>query len=439
MFNYARSDTHFLLFVYDNMRNELIDNSDASHVDGDLIKMVMSHSRNEALQCYERPFYDMRLGKGTMGWYNLLCRTSGILNREQFAVFRAVHFWRDTVARQEDESIHVIMSKQVLFNIARVTPMDLPSLLGCSHPMSKFFQKRKDELLRIIKQAKKDGATGPEMNDVMETVQPAHAQRELNVVAGGRKAPATGSATHESVLSKLPIRALSLARSGSSVFWGPIVFTEMPSNKRPESWNEGLRLALPLPQLTAELYEDPNSTSGGEIGNNQINLRNLVERQDMKEKDAQQDFFAVQQGGTSRKRKTLELQDPLEPIIRRASSPNQGDDKEAFSPVGSDDPQNEHDERKRLKRAKKMEKRKARSLEKSTLTGTDGGTEGFRRDQPFDYANASSVLHAKRKGNEAQARGNKTENPYLKSMDAPKGLRKTKIENGGNKSFTFKG
>ena len=159
MFNYARSDTHFLLYIYDNLRNELIEKSDSSQPDGNLIEVVMNNSKEEALQRYERPLYDPQRGLGAMGWYNMLCRTPALFSREQFAVFRAVHQWRDKIARQEDESLHHIMPKHVLYSIAREMPLDMPSLLGCSHPMSNIFQKRKKDLLGVIKNAKMVGAT----------------------------------------------------------------------------------------------------------------------------------------------------------------------------------------------------------------------------------------------------------------------------------------
>lgn len=37
MFFYARSDTHFLLYIYDMIRNELVEKSDRSTPETDLI------------------------------------------------------------------------------------------------------------------------------------------------------------------------------------------------------------------------------------------------------------------------------------------------------------------------------------------------------------------------------------------------------------------
>ena len=41
MFYYARSDTHFLLYIYDHLRNELAELSAANHPDGKPIDRVI--------------------------------------------------------------------------------------------------------------------------------------------------------------------------------------------------------------------------------------------------------------------------------------------------------------------------------------------------------------------------------------------------------------
>lgn len=58
-----------------------------------------------------------------------------------------------------------MMPKHVLYNIARNMPLDMPSLLGCSHPISPIVRSRSGDLLRVIKEAKAAGVTGPKMED----------------------------------------------------------------------------------------------------------------------------------------------------------------------------------------------------------------------------------------------------------------------------------
>jgi len=83
-----------------------------------------------------------------------------------------------------------------------------------------------------------------------------------------------------------------------------------------------------------------------------------------------------------------------------------------------------------MRRAKK----EVRRLEKARKAEVMNGDDRPETVEAFDYANAPSVLHAKRRGNDPA--GSNFADPYSKSMNAPKGMRRTKMEAGG-KSYTF--
>lgn len=123
MIHYARADTHFLLFVYDNLRNALLDRAKASPRNSPspsepsstspdrYVKEVLSRSEETALRVYSKEPYDFETGSGSMGWDTLarkwnkpsLCSNArGSVPRE---LFRALHQWRDKVSREEDESV----------------------------------------------------------------------------------------------------------------------------------------------------------------------------------------------------------------------------------------------------------------------------------------------------------------------------------------------
>lgn len=430
MFNYARSDTHFLLYIYDNMRNELIDNSDLSQPDGDLIEVVMNNSKAESLQRYERPLYDKQRGSGSTGWYNMLYRTPALFNREQFAVFKAVHHWRDSVARQEDESVHMIMPKRVLYKIARETPMDMPSLLGCSHPMSKPFQQRKEDLLGVIKRAKIAGATGPEMKEVMQAIGPVFSNYTADISGAQTIIPSEG--TNALTLNKESVGALPM-RSNSSRFWGPFAFRNMNPKL---GLSESPRLALPLPQLNAQVFEDPKTpgTPASDIPPASPGAR--VEHQYTKDRRPKQDDVSVvKQAGGSRKRKATGIPEPPEPALSEENEKLENGDEMEISIHGDhEQPQAEKDRKREEKRERRYERKRLKQ-ERSVLL-TDTGVDGSGAPEAFDYANAPSVLHTKKKDG-GVAGASPSFNPYAKSMDAPKGMRKTKKEIGG-KSFTYK-
>ena len=127
MLKYARSDTHFLLYIYDNLRNALLDRSPtasqsqsglqtsaSSLLERGLLGQALARSAETSLRVYTKEPYDALEGSGQSGWdklakkWNKIALTAGgpgvgggAMQRE---VYRCVHGWRDKVAREEDES-----------------------------------------------------------------------------------------------------------------------------------------------------------------------------------------------------------------------------------------------------------------------------------------------------------------------------------------------
>lgn len=130
MLAYARSDTHFLLYIYDNLRNALLDRGQSASRAGTppsaqqappadaLVREVLARSEETALRVYEKEVYDSEEGSGPGGWDTLARKWNkgaltagaeaqagaGSVYAVQRAVYRTVHAWRDRIAREEDES-----------------------------------------------------------------------------------------------------------------------------------------------------------------------------------------------------------------------------------------------------------------------------------------------------------------------------------------------
>ena len=123
MLAYARSDTHWLLFIYDNLRNALLAKSSrppspspndisGSSADGprqnpqEAMRVVLERSANTALKLYQPDFYDMDSGRGTGGWASSVKKWLPREPADSIAVFvfKRLHAWRDALARKEDES-----------------------------------------------------------------------------------------------------------------------------------------------------------------------------------------------------------------------------------------------------------------------------------------------------------------------------------------------
>ena len=445
MFEYARADTHFLLYVYDKLRNELLEKSDNSRPDGDLIGRVLSKSKEEALQRYERPFYDAQKGMGSSGWFNLLQSSPTVFSREQFAVFRAVHQWRDSIARKEDESVHVIMPKYVLFHIARAMPLDLPKLLGCSHPISTVVRGRTAELLEVIRQAKVGGATEPDLKETIQAIQSAHPR------------PETTSASNLETTLAVPGRAPMTEavpdadmqpRALHSLFWGPTIDPELSQRKTIQAASpfEELRLALPMPQqLTAEVYTNPD---GGMNGSTDVSRPVSGVRAEhayvKEEKSIKDDVFIVRNVGGPKKRKAAslderpELLSPGEGQQGPADSENKQDPNQRSLAINIAEQQAACDRaaRKAERKVQKRNEKHRRQQEEQQRLNEHTASREEDEDEPFDYENAPSVLDAGRVQNEVPG-STKVFNPYLKSLDAPKDVRRVRTETTG-KSFTFK-
>lgn len=127
MLDYARSDTHFLLYIYDNMRNELVGKTNAEE---DKVETVQNNSKETCLKTYDVEPYDPVNGSGSRGWLSILKHNAVNFTDEQFAVFKAVHEWRDRVAREEDDNPNFVMSKNSLLSFARQMPVDAAAALS---------------------------------------------------------------------------------------------------------------------------------------------------------------------------------------------------------------------------------------------------------------------------------------------------------------------
>ena len=106
MLFYARSDTHFLLYVYDSLRN-LLQRSQQQQSSNphEALNEVLHHSSLTSLQLYVRESYDLETGRGEYGWANLLKRYSTRFGPVERNVFIALHAWRDKIARESDEGL----------------------------------------------------------------------------------------------------------------------------------------------------------------------------------------------------------------------------------------------------------------------------------------------------------------------------------------------
>lgn len=423
MLYYARSDTHFLLYIYDMMRNELLEVSDRNTPENDHIGRVLSESKKVSLQRYERPIYDAENGDEKGGWYEMLYKkSSGTFNGEQLAVFRALHQWRDEMARREDESIFYVLADKDLFSIARQIPPDpkaLHSIVARSSPIAK---RDLSSLFEVIAKAKAEGANGPTAAQVL---------RSRNTSVNNAVLP-------------LPSRPLKSGNETATKIENIVsttskVFGDMPISSR---WESGVKTneaamnrRFPLPW--ASLIQNATVVS-----------------EDTKPKVAKapsplpapaaapppEEEFTLKAG---LKRKAPDSDDLHTPT----KSVTDGSGALGEEEIGLSDSSDEANEasRKQMKKARKAEKRK-KKLEKEAqkaaakAEANDDEDEDDDDDAPLDYeAESKKRSFMKSGGKPASGSANKFD-PYQKrtTLEGPKPARRMHGERKAGKSATFK-
>ncbi|OJD18535.1 hypothetical protein AJ78_01451 [Emergomyces pasteurianus Ep9510] len=425
MFDYARSDTHYLLYIYDHIRNSLLEHSTPT---SNLVDYVLERSKQEALQRYERPVYNAETGQGSGGWQDLLVRNSTLFSREQFAVFKAVHQWRDKIARSEDEGVQYILSKQSLFRIAHAMPLDPASLLRTISPVSPTVRTRASELVQVIKEAKLVGATGPELRDVLFPLK----QRT------DESKPGTPISSPEvEPDSRTPLAA----RAKVSQFWGSTLqqtpHPPVSVSHTVAATAEAFFRSLPLPSIPPKVLDNPVRD---EVISSQAHRAEPTVT-------TTNEIFTIKQYGAPKKRKVSpameEVADDNVPAPRTMTA------ETSKSSTSTDDCASGSNSSASSAIDTKAKKRRERKKQKTTPTQVQGISNDNKETPnftPFDYSNAESVLHAKPADNNnnpggsyrgANQKQKRPFNPYAKAMDAQQGMRKSKKEIEG-KSFTFR-
>jgi exosome complex exonuclease RRP6 len=111
MVKYAREDTHYLLYIYDMLRKELIEkglklNSKNPFA---LFKQCLHKSNGICLNTWEKPILK------DYNYFMIIQRNQASNSLTQTSVLKALIKWRDYAARVEDESNYYIMPNHVMF------------------------------------------------------------------------------------------------------------------------------------------------------------------------------------------------------------------------------------------------------------------------------------------------------------------------------------
>jgi exosome complex exonuclease RRP6 len=264
LLKYAREDTHYLLGIYDRVKNELIESSSSTsrvkvgELQGtsifvdvpSLLHQVINRSNEITLKVYQvekfRPFaYRRLLGKLSGSDSLAVSHLNDPEGREgeihpavdpslspRSRVFAALFDWRDAIAREEDESTHFVLPNQLLNRIADVIPATVEALVRCCSPPPSCVRARLFELVSIITAARDCKVSGPlavsiaDTNADTTTSQPLQSfsskqPKGTELVLESYKVDPRLSGIHSTHLNKVPSSSSSLhVHSDSSLSVG---------------------------------------------------------------------------------------------------------------------------------------------------------------------------------------------------------------------------
>ncbi|KAJ3192132.1 exosome nuclease subunit [Irineochytrium annulatum] len=156
---YARMDTHYLLYIFDRMRNETLLRSDSATKQ--LLHVVLTRSERTSLNVYVKEPYDAE-GDGPVGWRTQLRKVTIPMSPEQVAAYKAVHAWRDRIAREEDESARYVLPNFMLANLATRMPKDERGVFACCNPVPNLVRMYAGDLVIAMEQARVKAAVEAE-------------------------------------------------------------------------------------------------------------------------------------------------------------------------------------------------------------------------------------------------------------------------------------
>jgi exosome complex exonuclease RRP6 len=458
LLDYARSDTHYLLTIYDHLRNMLIQGSSANV---NLTNYVLTQSKKEALQVYTRQPYDLETGGGSLGWFSLLTmRSTNTLSKEQLGVFRALHAWRDAKARELDEGVQYILPNRTLWLVAENMPTSALNFHHACRGEAKFVQNRIPEIVEVVKQGKFAGKDSKSHIEILEycekalgvTVRRPRKERKETTQASysglGETLKQLAASRSASSLNYDGIAGVEnpiAFRSSASTFWGDVTpqYQQLPANIAAAT--EALSSILPLGHFTAP--QGPTQKQAQAIAGplyprteEPVNSGTPLGAKDHIRARATE-IFTLRSANQGKKRKADESDEEegeAAPVTTGSSAPST---PTVLSPQQPTDAPPEYEAARAAKKARKAEKKAIKAAEKAAAD------LAAQNATPFDYANAPSLLNsaggANGSGTGANGKGGKDDvkrmNPFAKALDTTTGARRNKMgKELAGKSMTFK-
>ncbi|XP_012578007.1 PREDICTED: exosome component 10 [Condylura cristata] len=145
MLHYARDDTHYLLYIYDQMRLELWERGGGQPVQ---LQVVWQRSRDICLKKFFKPIFTDE------SYLELYRKQKKHLNTQQLTAFQLLFAWRDKTARREDESYGYVLPNHMMLKIAEELPKEPQGIIACCNPVPPLVRQQINEMHLLIQQAR---------------------------------------------------------------------------------------------------------------------------------------------------------------------------------------------------------------------------------------------------------------------------------------------
>ncbi|XP_037730545.1 exosome component 10 isoform X2 [Drosophila subpulchrella] len=144
LIDYARQDTHFLIYVYERMTNDLL----LQQKEPGLLNSVYQMSTEVCKKRYNKPHI------GAESHMDLVRKTKRSFDNRQLYALRGIFEWRDATARSEDESYGYVLPNHMMLQIAESLPREMQGILACCNPIPPLVRQQLHTLHQIVLKAR---------------------------------------------------------------------------------------------------------------------------------------------------------------------------------------------------------------------------------------------------------------------------------------------
>ncbi|XP_022335537.2 exosome complex component 10-like [Crassostrea virginica] len=145
LMKYAREDTHYLIYMYHCMKQELLARGNDQK---NLLHSVLQRSTEICAKVYKKPVFKED------SYLELYRKSKKVFNSRQLQALQRLYQWRDKLGRMEDESTGYVLPNHMLLQIADILPREQQGIFACCNPIPPLVRQFLPEIHSFILEAR---------------------------------------------------------------------------------------------------------------------------------------------------------------------------------------------------------------------------------------------------------------------------------------------